>query len=90
MNDHKEVECAHHPKLHRFVTKGDEPKEQGDHRNVEEDKGTPRRVIGHGAQHKEETPFVLMNSVEFVSEQRRKREVEEEVEHVRCRVNLES
>ena len=68
MDDHEEVECAHHPKLHHFITKGDEPKEQGDHRNVEEDEGAAGVFIRHGTKDEEETPFVLMDSVEFVCE----------------------
>ena len=80
MNDHKEVEGAHHPELRRFVVESDEPKEKSDHRNVEEHKGAAGVFVRHGAQNIEKTPLVLVHGVEFMREQRRKREVEEEVE----------
>ncbi len=51
VNDHKEVETYHRPKLYRFTWKSSQPEEQGDDRHVKKDKSPPRALVGQGAKH---------------------------------------
>lgn len=89
MDYHEHVEAEHRPEPCALIGVRGEPQEHGEERDVDEDERAAGRLVGHRAQDEEQPPLVLVHGVEFVGDEPREREVEQEVgslSHKRSRV----
>ncbi len=78
VDDHEYVKPKQRPVPNSYIRVCGEPQEHGEERDVDEDEGTTGRLIGHRAQDGKEPPLVFMDCIEFVGNEAREREVEEE------------
>ena len=79
VDDHEYVKPKQRPVPDFYIRVCGEPQEYGEERDVDEDEGTTSRLIRHRAQDEKEPPLVFMDCIEFVGNEAREREVEEEV-----------
>lgn len=77
MNDHKHIEAEHCSEPNVRVGVRGEPQEHGEERDVDKDKRTASRLVGHSAENEEEPPLVFVNGVKFVSDEAGERKVKE-------------
>lgn len=86
VDDGEKIEAKCRPEPYVFARMSEEPYDERDERNVEKNERSPSQVVGHAAKDEQETPFTLVYGIEFVSEERRTRQVEYEISNAghRC------